>query len=127
MGNLRLPVRYFCMHNQGQDDILESNTRYTEAEWKIDPEQSALVLVDFWTTHILQSHLERCGSIIEKNIAPLLPAARKAGFTIIYGPGFNNAKKYPGWEKYAEKPELDPPKAEPPDWPPEDFRKRAGA
>ena len=89
MSGIDLPVRYFTMHNSGLEDILESNTSYTEVTWNIDPAESALVLVDFWTTHILQSHLERCGGIIEENIVPLLPAARRAGFTVIYGPGFN--------------------------------------
>jgi nicotinamidase-related amidase len=127
MESAKLPVRYFSMHNSGPDDIRESNTRYTHVVWEIDPAESALVLVDFWTTHILESHLRRCEQVIERNIAPLLPVARKAGFTVVYGPGFNIAKKYPGWERYADEAELDPPPTKPPDWPPESFRKREGA
>ena len=126
MSGIDLPVRYFTMHNNGLEDILESNTSYTEATWNIDPAESALVLVDFWTTHILQSHLERCGGIIEENIVPLLPAARRAGFTVIYGPGFNIAKKYTGWERYAAEAETDPPERAPLSWPPREFRRREG-
>jgi nicotinamidase-related amidase len=124
--SIRLPVRYFSMHNSGVEDVLESNTRYTHAVWELPVAETALVLVDFWTTHILESHLRRCEEVIRRNVVPLLPAARGAGITVIYGPGFNIAKKYPGWERYAEVAEMDPPKPEPPDWPPESFRKREG-
>jgi len=132
VSTIALPVRYFRMQSRGLDDVRESNIRPHHAVWEIDSAESALVLVDFWTTHILQSHLERCGEVIRRNIVPTLPLVRAAGFTVVHAPGFNIARKYPGWERYAQEAELDPPKAAAPaagrglEWPPEAFRKREG-
>ena len=74
------------MHNQSDDDFRESNIKYTHKTWEIDAREAAFILVDFWTTHIIDSHLKRCGEIIDSTIAPLLPVARDAtgrlsGFT----------------------------------------------
>ena len=113
------------MHNRSADDFREANIKYTHKTWEIDAGKSAFVLVDFWTTHIIASHLERCGQIITTTIAPLLRVARDAGFTIIHAPGRGTAPKYhehPGYmveqpndaasnERDGESPEAWPPKA----------------
>lgn len=123
---LKIPVRYLAMHNTDRGDVLEENIRYRETEWDVDPRDSAFVLVDFWSTHILRSHLERYTEITERKAAPLVDAARRAGFTIVHAPGFTIAKRYPQWEAYAEEEDREPPKPPKPDWPPETFRKSEG-
>jgi nicotinamidase-related amidase len=114
------------MHNTTEKDIVESNSKYSDAEWDIAAEQSALILVDFWTTHIIRSHLERCTEVIEERVVPVLEHARRRGVTVVHAPGFNISKKYPQWERYAESAETDPPAKPSPDWPPDEFRKRTG-
>jgi nicotinamidase-related amidase len=125
MAALSIPVRYFSMHNESADDIVEANTKYSHANWPIDPEKSALVLVDFWTTHIIRSHLERCEQVIDQRVVPVLAEARRTGIPVIHGPGIVS-KKYPQWKLYAEEAEMEAPEKKKEDWPPEEFRKREG-
>ena len=100
MTTLKIPIRYLAMHNTSQGDVVEANIRYRETVWEIDPREAAFILIDFWDTHILRSHLERYRKITEQVIKPLLPAARSAGITVVHAPGFTIAKRYPQWEAY---------------------------
>lgn len=126
MTTLKIPIRYLAMHNTSQGDVVEANIRYRETVWEIDPREAAFILVDFWDTHILRSHLERYRKITEQVIKPLLPAARSAGITVVHAPGFTIAKRYPQWEAYAEEADWEVREPSPQSWPPEDFRKRTG-
>ncbi|MFH1569588.1 MAG: isochorismatase family protein, partial [Gemmatimonadota bacterium] len=48
--------------------------------------QAALVLVDVWATHYIDSWLARAAQVTRERIAPLLAAARAAGLTVIHAP-----------------------------------------
>ncbi len=51
----------------------------------IDPAKSAIVICDMWDDHWCKSASERCGKLA-KEAAPVIAAARKAGFAIIHCP-----------------------------------------
>jgi nicotinamidase-related amidase len=112
------------MHNQSSTDVDETSIRYTHTRWNVAAAESALVLVDLWSTHIIASHLKRCSEVIESRIAPLLAAVRSAEITIIHAPGPGVVRHYsdhPGYmavESPAQHPEAD--------WPPKEFRERSG-
>ena len=126
MRTLRLDVR----HNREICDpdmpCREENLRHGQVEWQVPVEQSALVLVDCWSEHPLESHLERGGEIAREKILPTLTACREAGMTIVHAPSPPIAHKYPQWLTYAGDVELGHYAEAPPDWPPADFRARTG-
>ena len=51
----------------------------------IDPSKSAIVICDMWDDHWCKSASERCAKLA-KEAAPVIDAARKAGFAIIHCP-----------------------------------------
>jgi len=51
----------------------------------IDPAKSAIVICDMWDDHWCRSAAARCDKLA-KEAAPVIAAARKAGFTIIHCP-----------------------------------------
>jgi nicotinamidase-related amidase len=110
------------MHGETREECLESNIAYRRETWDIEPRESAFILVDFWSTHILVSHRRRFTDITNRIVAPLLPVARAAGFTVIHGPGFTIAKKYPQWQKYADEADRKPVSPPESDWPPAEVR-----
>jgi nicotinamidase-related amidase len=57
-------------------------------------EQTALVLVDLWSTHYIESWLQRAQEVTEAKIVPTLRAARKIGMTVIHGPSPMVADRY---------------------------------
>ena len=133
---MKLPVRYLAMHNALTHDVVEADIRHTHRTWELDSRESACVLVDLWSTHILRSHLERYTEITNTRIAPLLPHCRQAGITVVHAPGFTIAKRFAQWEAYAddrdrESPVEEQPRRESqlpalPDWPPKQFCTREG-
>jgi nicotinamidase-related amidase len=126
MGVLQVPVRYWAMHSSRPEDILETNVHYMTPVWEIAAAETALVLVDCWSSHAWKSHLERSGEIITDRIAPLIDAARDAGITIVHAPAPLAARVYPQWTRYADEDDLDPPEPHDDDWPSKDFRLRTG-
>jgi len=124
MDLIRISVRYFVMQGTNPEDIVESNIRYSEVIWEIDSNEAALVLVDLWNKHVIRSHMERIVEIVDDKISSAMQIARKAGITVIHAPSGTIAKKYPQWTRYAGDEELNPPRWQPPSWPPEDFRNK---
>ena len=123
---LQVPVRYWAMHATTPEEMLEANVHHMTPVWEVDAAETALVLVDCWGEHAWKSHLERSGEIIANKIAPLIEAARAAGITVVHAPAPLAASKYPQWTRYAADDDLHPVPAIRDDWPPEDFRRRAG-
>ena len=57
----------------------------TEAKAAWDAKATAIVVCDVWDDHWCKAAAERCGKLA-KEAAPVIEAARKAGFTIIHCP-----------------------------------------
>ena len=57
-------------------------------------------MVDCWSEHVVESHLERGGLIAEKHILPVLQSFRKAGMTVVHAPAPGTAAKYPDFMMY---------------------------
>ena len=81
----------------------------------------ALVLVDVWDNHFIESWLERAESVTREAVVPVLETARRIGLTIVHAPCPEVAAQYPQARRHR------PPEPEPnASWPPAEFRKREG-
>ena len=114
---LHLPCRYYRVYTDSHVPCDEENFQFVERLLPIPVEQAALVLVDLWSTHYVDSWLKRAQEVTLTRILPLMRAAREAGMTIIHAPS------PPVADRYASAPL---PIAAPPDpaphWPPPAFR-----
>ena len=108
------------------EKCLESRFGYVDQRLNLDVKETALVLVDVWNLHYVDSWIARATEVAKTKIVPAMEAARKAGMMIIHAPSPRVAKKHDEWTRYAGDEELNPPSQPSPDWPPEDFRKRSG-
>jgi nicotinamidase-related amidase len=114
---ISLPCRHYRVYTDPDRPCVEQNFKYVERELSIPVEQSALVLVDVWSTHYIASWLERAGQITRARIVPALEAAREAGMLVVHAPSPMVAQRY-GVES--------PPGSAGPGWPPAEFRRRSG-
>jgi nicotinamidase-related amidase len=117
MRTLALPCRYYRVYTDPDVPCVEPNFHYVERLLEIPVEQAALVLVDVWSTHYIESWLERARTITRSRIVPALEAARQAGLTVIHAPSPPVARRY-GVDSLSS--------SSSPDWPPGEFRSRAG-
>jgi nicotinamidase-related amidase len=79
------------------------------------------VLVDVWNVHFIESWIARAKDVTANAIVPALSAAREAGLTIVHAPCPEVARQFSQLKQHT------PPKVLPtPDWPPPEFRSRAG-
>lgn len=130
MRTLDLPVRWCPTVTPEQTPCVEDNLTYHDAVWPLHPAETALVMVDCWDTHPIETHLANSGQIVEQVIAPLREACRDAGLTIVHAPSPPQARLYPQWVRYAGDAELgyqSVPSTNDPTWPPNEFRQRTGA
>lgn len=91
----------------------EQNFGFVERRLPVPVAQSALVLVDVWSTHYIDSWLQRAAQVTREKIVPLLRAACQTGMTIIHAPSPRVVESH--------HPESMPPAAPPApasDWPP---------
>jgi nicotinamidase-related amidase len=86
-------------------------------------EQTALVLIDLWHDHFIESWIERAGQVLREKVLPVIDAARKAGLPIIHAPCPEVAAQYEQLKRH----EPAEPRGPAPDWPPAEFRRREGA
>jgi nicotinamidase-related amidase len=87
-------------------------------------EQTALVLVDLWNIHFIESWLERAKNVTREKVLPVIEAARSAGLLVVHAPSPPVADQF-----LENRPEVPPRPAMPsadPDWPPPEFRSRKG-
>ena len=117
---LDVPCRYYRVYTDPEVSCDEPNFGFVERRLPIPVEQSALVLVDVWSTHYIDSWLQRAGQVTREKIVPLLRAAHRLGMTTIHAPSPRVVESY--------HPESMPPPAPPTppapasDWPPSAFR-----
>ena len=121
MSVLNLRVRYYQDSTPDGVPCREENFIRREILMPLPTVQTALVLVDVWNTHYIESWLERAREVTVEEIVPALAAARAAGLTIVHAPSPEVASHYPQSERRT----LLGPAAEP-DWPPAAFRCREG-
>ncbi len=118
---LDLTVRYFQDSTPEGIPVREENFERREIPMSMPIDQTALVLVDLWNDHFIESWLERAGNVLKDNILPAIEAARQAGIKVIHGPCPQVATRYDKVKEHT------PPKPDPePDWPPRAFRNREG-
>jgi nicotinamidase-related amidase len=88
--------------------------------------QTALVLVDTWDNHFIESWLERAERMTREAVVPVLHSGRQAGLTIVHAPSPSVTPAFPDHMKqHKPAPAASPPDPTP-DWPPADFRSRQG-
>lgn len=124
MTSLDLTVRYFQDSTPAGITCREEHFRQREVSMPLPVAQTALVLVDIWNTHFIESWRDRAEHVTLAAIVPVLAAARQAGLTIVHAPSVRVAAQYPQGQCY--RPATDTPPAQPPEWPPPAFRSRTG-
>lgn len=121
MKTLNLQVRYFQDSTPADVPCRETAFIRREFEMPLPIDETALVLVDLWNVHFIESWIERAARITSECVVPVLDAARRVGLTIVHAPSPPVAAQYPQLERH--KPH-EP--STPSTWPPSDFRSREG-
>ena len=121
MPSLDLTVRYFQDSPSPGKPYREEHFIRREVDMRLAVDETALVLVDLWDNHFIESWLERAERVTKEAVVPVIEAARSAGLTIVHAPSPSVAVQFPQLERHA----LAEPEPEA-DWPPAAFRQRAG-
>ncbi len=114
---LCLPCRYYRVFTDDNVSCNEANLQFVERDLPVPVAQAALVLVDVWSTHYIDSWLARAKQVTQERIVPLLEAARRIGMTVIHAPSPMVADRYT-----EPQPQADAPRQPQSDWPPAEFR-----
>ncbi len=121
MKNLDLRVRYFQDSTPADVRCRETEFVRREFEMPLPIDETALVLVDLWNVHFIESWIERAKQVTVDCVVPVIDAARKTGMTIVHAPSPSVAAQYPQLERH------NPPQPSTPNtWPPSEFRSRSG-
>ncbi len=121
MKNLDLRVRYFQDSTPADVPCRETEFVRREFEMPLPIDETALVLVDLWNVHFIESWIERAKQVTVDCVVPVIDAARKTGMTIVHAPSPSVAAQYPQLERH------NPPQPSTPNtWPPSEFRSRSG-
>ncbi len=126
MSTLDLKVTYFQDSTPEDVPCREENFVRRDLNFPLPIEQTALVLIDLWDIHHIESWVARAGAMTRDIIVPLIDKARDAGITIVFAPSpevvYGHPGKYNVYEGCTPPPEPGPV----PTWPPEEFRGRQG-
>ncbi len=120
---LDLKVRYFQDSTPADVPCREEHFIRREIRMKLPVEQTALVLVDLWSAHFIDSWIERASRVTREAIVPAIEMSRKAGLAIIHAPSPEVARQFPQSSRNPSAPALTSGGA---DWPPLAFRSREG-
>ena len=123
MGALDLTVQYFQVSPAEGLSWREEHFVRRDVDMRLPVEQTALVLVDTWDNHFIESWLERAEQVTREAVVPVLHAGREAGLTIVHAP---SPKVTPDFPEHMKRHKAAP-TGSPPDWPPAEFRGRQGA
>ena len=121
MNTLNLRVRYFQDSTPVDVPCRETAFIRREFEMPLPIAETALILVDLWNVHFIETWIERAKQVTMDCVVPVLEAARTVDMTIVHAPSPPVAAQYPQLERH--KP---PEPSTPPTWPPSDFRSRSG-
>ena len=86
MATLQLKVQYFQDSTPQDVPCREENFTVRELSFALPVEQTALVLIDLWNVHHIDSWIERAEAVTRDIIAPLIGRARDSGLTIVQAP-----------------------------------------
>jgi len=121
MPKLNLRVRYFQDSTPSDIPCREENFVRRHIQMSFPLEQTALVLVDVWNVHFIESWIERASKITREVILPILGVARQSHLAIIHAPSPPVAEQFGQLDDHVASPttqELI--------WPPTEFRHRSG-
>ena len=121
MKTLNLQVRYFQDSTPADVPCRETAFVRREFEMPLPISETALVLVDLWNVHFIESWIERAKQVTDDCVVPVIDTARQVGMTIVHAPSPSVAAQYSQLERH--KP---PQPSAPSTWPPANFRGRAG-
>ena len=121
MATLDLSVRYFQDATPEGIPCREEHFIRREVGMALPLQQTALVLVDVWDNHFIESWLERAGRVTAEGVVPVLAKAREVGMTVVHAPSPPIAETYKQLKRHT--PAVPSAVA---DWPPAEFRARAG-
>ena len=124
MKELVLTCRYSREYTAPEVPCREENFEWHERTVTVPASQAALVLVDCWDRHPVESFVERATQVARQKILPTVEACREAGVVVAHAPSPAVAQKYPQWLKYAGNEELFGPEGGEVAWPPAEFRSR---
>ena len=124
MTDLRLPVRYYQDCTPDGTPCREEHFIRREIEMAFPVDQTALVLVDMWDRHFIESWIERVREINAQFILPAIEQVRRIGIHVIHAPCPEVADRYP--QAVSDPPTRAPELLGPPNWPPSEFRSRQG-
>ena len=121
MTMLNLRVRYFQDSTPADLPCREESFIRREIDMPLPIDQTALILVDVWNVHFIESWIERAKKITVNAIIPVLNTARETGLTIVHAPSPPVAQQFSQLKRHT------PPEPNtPPEWPPAEFRGRTG-
>jgi nicotinamidase-related amidase len=118
---LDIPCRYYRVYTDSDVPCVEQNFHHVERSLPIPRAQAALVLVDIWSTHYIESWFRRAADVTTTRIVPVLEAARAAGMLVIHGPSPQVAERYAPRPKADPRPTASDQRSEV-EWPPPAFR-----
>jgi nicotinamidase-related amidase len=126
MSTLNLNVTYYQDSTPEDVPCREENFVRRTLLFPLPVEQTALVLIDLWDIHHIESWVARAGAMTRDVIVPLIDKARKTGLTIVFAPSpqvaYGHPDKYKVYEGRTPAPQPGPA----PTWPPPEFRGRQG-
>ena len=126
MKTLDLRVRYFQDSTPADVPCRETAFIRREFEMPLPVDETALVLVDLWNVHFIESWIERAAQITTECVVPVIDAARQAGLTIVHAPSPPVAEQYPQLKRHKSPDRNGSGNPTPTTWPPSDFRSREG-
>ena len=129
MSMIELQVRYFQDSTPTNVSCREENFVRRQIKMPLTLAQTALVLVDVWNVHFIESWIERAKKITKDSIVPILETVRKCEYngeriTIVHAPAPPVAAHFDQSIVLGQKSNW--PKSESDAWPPTKFRNRSG-
>lgn len=129
MAILDLRVRYFQDSTPVDVPCREENFVRRHIRMPLPLSQTALVLVDVWNVHFIESWIERTERITQESILPILDTARQCKrngerVTIVHAPSPPVAAQFEQLARHQKNPSVQP-AGSPTDWPPTQFRQRS--
>lgn len=113
-----LPCRYYRVYTDPGEPCIEQSFGFVDQTLPLPVDQTALVLVDVWSVHYIDTMVARVKQIVTEAIVPALEAARQVGMTVIHAPSPWIVEKR-GYQ--TAEPELAHPPGEEATWPPPGF------
>lgn len=118
---MNLRVRYFQDSTPADVPCRETAFIRREFDMVLPVEQTALILVDLWNVHFIETWIDRAKQVTVDCVVPVIDAARKVGMTIVHAPSPPIAEQYSQLKRHKpSEPSISP------SWPPSEFRGRQG-